>query len=347
MGLWDRQIDWKERDEGTGIYEKKTNEVPDRLKDLKVGSPNINRSQESEFINCDICGKKEKNHKRSISKTIGANVNFKHDNPENIQYTCLFCGNKSCYEHSQPDSHYCSYSIWNPHDKKKFLNSTYLKRILLVLAILFAYFLFMNSPINLESIDNITSKFEILDVHSFFENDKTNNYVETYEHIYVEEGGNTIYVEEGGNTIYVGGDGYEIYLQNNPDAIDPTYSELVNFIKKDKTDQIQYSDDFVCADYAELVHNNAEANGIKTAWVAISFYDNDEGHALNAFNTLDKGLVYIDSTGGTEVGPCSYDRLIGIEIGKPMWYYELYKCNDDYYYPPFISSKVESIDIIW
>lgn len=203
------------------------------------------------------------------------------------------------------------------------------KAIVLIIAVIVAYLIFSNYPPNIEIIDDAIQEVELLDSNSFFDENKTGHYAET------------------DNYIFAGGDGHEIYLQNNPSAVDPIYNELITFIKLDKTDLIQYSDDFVCADYAELLHNNAEANGIKTAWVSVNFYNNDDGHALNAFNTTDKGLVYIDSTGGTEIGPCSYDRLIGIEIGKPMWYYDLSDCNDDYYYPPFVSSKVESIEIIW
>ncbi len=207
------------------------------------------------------------------------------------------------------------------------LNSLYWATV--IIAVIIAYLIFLNCPLNFKINNDQIKEIGLLNFDNSFDENKTSHYAET------------------DNYIFVGGDGHKIFLQNNPDAFDPIYSELITFIKQDKTDLIQYSDDFICADYAEIVHNNAEANGIKTAWVAISFYDDDDGHALNGFNTLDKGFIYIDSTGGTEIGPCSYDRLIGIEIGKPMWYYELYKCDDDYYYPPFISSKVESIDVIW
>jgi len=110
--------------------------------------PNINRSQESEFINCDICGKKEKIHKRSISRTVGVNVNFKHSDPENIQYTCIYCGNEYCYDHIQPDYHYCSYSIWNPEEtkRKRKLRKIKLVIILLGLLFLFIYYFINISP---------------------------------------------------------------------------------------------------------------------------------------------------------------------------------------------------------
>jgi hypothetical protein len=52
-----------------------------------------------------------------------------------------------------------------------------------------------------------------------------------------------------------------------------------------------------------MLHNNAEKTGIKAAFVVVTItkYENRviqvDQHALNAFNTVDKGLVYIDCTG--------------------------------------------------
>lgn len=107
-----------------------------------------------------------------------------------------------------------------------------------------------------------------------------------------------IYENDG---IHVGGDGEPIELINNPNAADPTYAELVEFIVRDLTNTGDYvkggPDSYVCSDFAEAVHNNAEAAGIRAAWVSIDLEGNDEGHALNAFETTDKGLVYIDCTG--------------------------------------------------
>ena len=100
------------------------------------------------------------------------------------------------------------------------------------------------------------------------------------------------------------GDGEPIVLVNNLNATDPTYAELVAFIIRDTTNTNDYikggPDGYVCADFAEAVHNNAEAAGIRAAWVALIFEGNIEGHALNTFETTDKGLVYIDCTGELE-----------------------------------------------
>jgi len=129
------------------------------------------------------------------------------------------------------------------------------------------------------------------------------------------------YIYEDGK-ILVGADGEPIELINNPNATNPTYAMLVDFIKEDSTDEHLYSIfSYVCSDFAEDVHNNAEAAGIRTAWVSIDFEGNDEGHALNAFETTDRGLVYIDCTGeGFESllsgHSTSWDDVAYVEIGK-------------------------------
>jgi hypothetical protein len=120
-----------------------------------------------------------------------------------------------------------------------------------------------------------------------------------------------------------------IVLINNENARNPTYSELVGFLRQDNTDQFPYiytislpgmyygtaeshvdrehikniidgtaqpSNPHVCADFAERLHNNAELAGIRCAYVSITLAGNT-GHACDAFQTTDRGLVYVDVTG--------------------------------------------------
>jgi hypothetical protein len=136
--------------------------------------------------------------------------------------------------------------------------------------------------------------------------------------------GNPHYIYENGAVI-VGGDGKAIELIDNPNATNPTYAELVAFIKEDSTDEHLYViSSYNCSDFAEDVHNNAEATGIRAAWVGIHFEGDDEGHACNAFETTDKGLVYVDCTGrGFEdlisllwSSGGSWDKIAYVEVGK-------------------------------
>ena len=99
----------------------------------------------------------------------------------------------------------------------------------------------------------------------------------------------------GGN--YAGADGHKITMWRNSGAVDPTFDQMVAFIKADKTDEVEYNNSsFVCADFAERVQQNAELVGYKCGWVAIDFNDSVVGHACNIFNTTDRGVVYIDCT---------------------------------------------------
>jgi len=125
--------------------------------------------------------------------------------------------------------------------------------------------------------------------------------------------------------------GSSICLINYKNATDPTWEELIAFLQKDDTDDRLYMYGlFVCADFAEMLHNNAEASGIKAAWISVDFTIG-EGHAINAFNTTDNGLVYVDCTGGGFSPPvrsdlidgggkeeveCDYDKIAYVVTGR-------------------------------
>jgi hypothetical protein len=117
--------------------------------------------------------------------------------------------------------------------------------------------------------------------------------------------------------------GVRVTLNNNEEAANPTWSQLRTFIEQDDTDELTYSpSSFVCADFAAVLHNNAEEAGIMTALVAIHFQQG-EPHALNAFRTVDAGLVFIDCTGPGftelvlgESYADSYDKVAYVEIAR-------------------------------
>jgi hypothetical protein len=93
------------------------------------------------------------------------------------------------------------------------------------------------------------------------------------------------------------GNGEPLKLYENAQAIDPSWAQLKQFLVMDNTDDQPYIPGvFVCADFAAMLHNRAEMAGIKTGYVSIDFTAGP-AHALNAFNTTDRGLVYIDCTG--------------------------------------------------
>jgi hypothetical protein len=132
------------------------------------------------------------------------------------------------------------------------------------------------------------------------------------------------------DAVIVGGDGKPIDLVDNPTATNPTYNLVEAFIRTDATDTKIYTDDYSCGDFAEEVHNNAEAMGIRAGWVGIFFNGEETGHACNVFQTTDMGLVYIDCTGGNPEGRAvptpirngqlkhnatSWDKVAYVELG--------------------------------
>ena len=120
--------------------------------------------------------------------------------------------------------------------------------------------------------------------------------------------------------VMVGADDHYIVLRNNPVARNPSWAELKSFLESDQTDRRAYvTGKFTCGDFAELLHNNAEAAGIRAAIVAIELQPAGMGegttnHSLNAFETTDKGLMYIDTTSSAQ----GYyaDKAVRVEVGQ-------------------------------
>jgi hypothetical protein len=87
----------------------------------------------------------------------------------------------------------------------------------------------------------------------------------------------------------------EYSLQN------PAYLEMKAFLAQDPTSLNKYiEDEYVCVDFAATVNNNAEDQGIRCAIVDI-FYPDGYGHTIVAFDTIDRGLIYIEPQFDQEV----------------------------------------------
>jgi len=100
------------------------------------------------------------------------------------------------------------------------------------------------------------------------------------------------------------------------DLRDPTYSEMNRFLGGDDTDQNEYVDgSYSCTDFAADLNNNAVQFGYNTAYVYISYADGT-GHATAAFQTIDKGLIFIEPQFDDEVQVVigsSYSELNGFQ----------------------------------
>ena len=80
----------------------------------------------------------------------------------------------------------------------------------------------------------------------------------------------------------------------------------------------------ICDDFAERLHNEAELAGIKCAYVTVDIsgytdpynygIPSNTGHALDAFQTIDRGLVYIDDTNSP--GPIRNVATVNVVVGQ-------------------------------
>ncbi|MFC1953852.1 hypothetical protein ACFLWR_06990 [Chloroflexota bacterium] len=116
------------------------------------------------------------------------------------------------------------------------------------------------------------------------------------------------------------------------EAHNPTYKELNEFLDADETDTNLYvRGEYVCFDYSAELNNNADTAGIRAAYVRIR--SEDWGHALVAFNTTDKGLIFIEPQSDVEVK---------LELGKPYPWQQIKATS-----PLGYSDPILEIQIIW
>jgi len=117
---------------------------------------------------------------------------------------------------------------------------------------------------------------------------------------------------------------------------DPTYAEAKAFLASDTTDAKPYVDDtYVCEDFAYDVVNHALQQKLRCAFVSIRYPVT--AHAIIAFNTTDKGLVFFE--------PQS-DEEVHLQIGQHFWQSIIVKPGY-YYNAPNYDDTVERFNVIW
>jgi hypothetical protein len=90
---------------------------------------------------------------------------------------------------------------------------------------------------------------------------------------------------------------------------DPSYQEMREFLARDKTDEREYIiGKYVCRHFAADVKANAAKERIWSAYVHITMPG--PGHAIVAFLTTDRGLVFIEP---------QLDAIANPVIGKSYW----------------------------
>lgn len=115
--------------------------------------------------------------------------------------------------------------------------------------------------------------------------------------------------------------GTQVLVQENIGSADPSYGQLVSFLRDDWTEHGLYSLDNVCTNFAVRLYDEAQGSGMKAHIVEIWFADGGNPHVIVAFNTTDRGLIYVDDTGRTqkqkEAGQMDIDRIVTLEPGQP------------------------------
>lgn len=89
---------------------------------------------------------------------------------------------------------------------------------------------------------------------------------------------------------------------------DPAYDEAIDFIRFDRTDANEWSENYTCLNFAAEFKNNAFEHGYRCGFVEIEFREG--GHAIVCFNTLDKGLIFVEP---------QHDDIITLKIGEPLF----------------------------
>ena len=118
---------------------------------------------------------------------------------------------------------------------------------------------------------------------------------------------------------------------------DPSYQEMKAFLKQDETSEQEYlRNEYICVDFAANVKANAAEEGIRCAYVVIE-YLGITGHAIVAFDTTDRGLVYVEPQFDWDVEP---------EIGRR--YYEcVVPPPGQYMVEPDYDDTLARIIVIW
>jgi hypothetical protein len=113
---------------------------------------------------------------------------------------------------------------------------------------------------------------------------------------------------------------------------DPTYQQVKAFIAADTTDTNTYVDDtYVCEDFSYDVKVHAMQQKYRCAFVSIRYPDS--AHAIVAFNTTDRGLIYIE--------PQS-DEEVNLQAGR-----HYYQCFTPLHPAPYYNDTIERFNLIW
>jgi len=142
------------------------------------------------------------------------------------------------------------------------------------------------------------------------------------------------------------GKGTTVRLNKRHSARNPTFDEVMEFLRSDDTSSINMGEN-ACALYTASVFNNAMKRGIRCGFCAVYFKDTAYGHAVNVWNTSDRGYIFTESQPrdyGDETDiPETDDMVIDLSHDRPI-----VKCIDGVQVTTAISDlKIDNIVIYW
>jgi len=95
----------------------------------------------------------------------------------------------------------------------------------------------------------------------------------------------------------------EVTLKDNPFAQNVSYDCLMEFLEQDKVNENKYVRwGYDCRHFSSDLHNNAEKSGIRCAVATTP----NEKHVFNAFETTDKGMIFVDCS--TNFDSVAYEK---------------------------------------
>lgn len=119
----------------------------------------------------------------------------------------------------------------------------------------------------------------------------------------------------------------------------PTFDEMMAFLNKSTVNWNTYVSSqrgrYVCVDFACDLQDEAAGLGIRSAIVIVIFPKGSDSHALVAFETTDKGLIYWEP---------QVDHRMEVEIGRKYWSWIYWP---DYDYQIDYDDTVVSIRHFW
>ena len=92
-------------------------------------------------------------------------------------------------------------------------------------------------------------------------------------------------------------------VEGLPQLRDPTYSEVVWFLDKNKINEREYTDEYKCHQFSLDTIVAAEEYGLRCYLVVVVNVDRPTSHAIIAFNTTDRGIQCFEPQTDANVNP--------------------------------------------